>query len=171
MKKYSIQSILKNLDLIIAGIAFTAIVVVTFGGVIMRYIFNSPFVWQEEIQVSLFVWVVFFGGSAAFRTHSHVEIAMVYDALPRKGKKILSVLIFICVIFTLGYLCIKSFDLVKMFHTSNKSTSVLSIPSDVLYAIVPVCCALMIINYIIDSMQEFKKLFNGGEPKQKEERT
>jgi TRAP-type C4-dicarboxylate transport system permease small subunit len=167
MKKHSIKSILKNLDLIIAGIAFVIIVIVTFGGVVMRYVFNNPIIWQEEIQVSLFVWVVFFGGSAAFRTHGHVEIAMVYDAVPQKGKKVLSVLIFVCVILTLSYFCVKSFELVKMFHTSNKSTSVLSIRSDVLYSIVPVCCILMIIRYVIASIQEFKELFS-EEPKEKE---
>lgn len=167
MKKYSLKSIITNLDLIIAGIAFVIIVAVTFGGVVMRYVFNNPFIWQEEIQVSLFVWVVFFGGSAAFRTHGHVEIAMVYDVMPQKGKKILSVLIFFSVILTLGYFCVKSFDLVKMFHTSNKSTYVLSIRSDILYAIVPVCCVLMIIRYVIASIPELKKLFS-DEPKEKE---
>ena len=62
MDKKKIKNIILNLDLYIAGLSFAVIVLVTFCGVLMRYVFHNPFVWEEEVQVGLFLWVVFFGG-------------------------------------------------------------------------------------------------------------
>jgi TRAP-type C4-dicarboxylate transport system permease small subunit len=159
MEKKKTTDILRNLDIYIAGIAFTALVLITFSGVVMRYIFGRPFIWEEEIQTSLFVWVAFFGGSAAFRTHCHVEISMVYDMLPVKAKKILTVLIYIAVILGLGYLFVQSTAMVVMFAETKKYTSVLSIPCSFLYGIIPVCCVLMVINYTLDTFVSFKNEF------------
>jgi TRAP-type C4-dicarboxylate transport system permease small subunit len=165
MKKVKGLDILKNLDLIIAGGAFVALVAITFFGVVMRYVFSNPFTWEEELQVALFIWVTFFGGSAAFRRHGHVEITMIYDILPKKIQKVLSVMIYCSVVFALFYLFLKSLDMVMMFAQTNKSTSVLSIPCSFLYGAVPVCCILMIINYTIASLPAFKEMFAKQEEK------
>ena len=51
---------LLNLDFVISGVAFLLLLAVTFVGVIMRYVFNDPLIWQEEAQLVLIVWVVYF---------------------------------------------------------------------------------------------------------------
>lgn len=50
---------LLNLDLLVASISLITLIIITFFGVLMRYIFNNPFVWQQEVQLWCFVWVVF----------------------------------------------------------------------------------------------------------------
>ena len=72
MKKLTIPVILANLDVLIAGMALIALVAITFAGVIMRYIFSQPFIWLEEMQIALFLWVAFLGSSAAFRRNNFV---------------------------------------------------------------------------------------------------
>ena len=49
------KKILSNLDLALAGVAFVILIVVTFGGVIMRYILSSPLAWAEEVQLWMFL--------------------------------------------------------------------------------------------------------------------
>lgn len=156
--KSRLLNILKNLDLIIASIAFVILVVITFSGVIMRYFFGNPFVWLEELQVALFLWVSFFGGSVAFRVKGHVEINMLYNKYPVLVKKIVSVIIYLVVSFCLFYLMSKSGQMVKMFIDTDKSTSVLSIPSALIYGAIPLCSILMFINYTINAVKEFMAL-------------
>ena len=62
------KKILSNLDLALAGVAFVILIVVTFGGVIMRYILSSPLAWAEEVQLWMFLWITFLGAGAAFRS-------------------------------------------------------------------------------------------------------
>ena len=162
---YRVSVVLKNLDAIIAGIALAILVAITFFGVAMRYIFNNPFVWQEELQISLFLWVAFFGSSAAFRVKGHVEISMVFDKLPQKVQRVVSVLIYCLVAISLVFLIFKSSDMVKMFYETDKSTPVLSIPSALVYSVVPLCSLLMLVNYSVVIWNEYfsKKTMQGGE--------
>ena len=39
-----------NLDLMAACVTLVLLISVTFFGVILRYCFGDPFVWQEEVQ-------------------------------------------------------------------------------------------------------------------------
>jgi TRAP-type C4-dicarboxylate transport system permease small subunit len=145
---------LKNLDVIIAGVALAILVAITFFGVVMRYIFSNPFVWQEELQIALFLWVAFLGSSAAFRTKGHVEISMVFERFSNKVQRVLSVFIYCIVAASLIFLILKSSDMVKMFFETDKSTPVLSIPSALIYSVVPVCSLLMLVNYSIVTWRE-----------------
>lgn len=158
---------LLNVDVLLAGICLIILVSITFMGVIMRYFFSNPFVWQEEIQLWLFLWIAFFGGSAAFREKSHVEIDVIVELLPKKVQKVVQILIYALVVIVLGYLCRKGMMMVDQFIATNKSTFVLSIPSSLIYSVVPVGCVLMIINYTI---VEWRDLFTKQiEPKEGEQ--
>ena len=64
-------SILMNLDIAVASVILAILIVLTFFGVIWRYIFNAPFTWLEEVQTSCMVWIVFAAAGAAFRTGNH----------------------------------------------------------------------------------------------------
>ena len=45
----------KQIDIAIAVIALVALILVTFLGVIFRYVFSNPFSWQEEVRRTLCV--------------------------------------------------------------------------------------------------------------------
>lgn len=64
------------------------LIVLTFAGVIWRYIFHAPFTWLEEVQTSCMVWITFAAAGAAFRTGNHVAIEMIVDLMPKKHKKL-----------------------------------------------------------------------------------
>ena len=42
--------------------------------VALRYIFNSPLTWGEELIVALLTWMVFVGAAAAVRSQMHIRI-------------------------------------------------------------------------------------------------
>jgi TRAP-type transport system small permease protein len=42
--------------------------------VILRYVFNDPLVWGEELIVALLTWMVFLGAAAAVRSQMHIRI-------------------------------------------------------------------------------------------------
>ena len=65
-KKITAKTIFTNLDAIITGATLTICVILVNANVIMRYFFNSPIKWAEEVVTSLFVWTV----SWAARMHT-----------------------------------------------------------------------------------------------------
>lgn len=42
--------------------------------VALRYVFNSPLTWGEELIVALLTWMVFLGAAAAVRSQMHIRI-------------------------------------------------------------------------------------------------
>ena len=51
-KQNKIASVLMNLDIAVASAILAILIVLTFLGVIWRYIFDAPFTWLEEVQTS-----------------------------------------------------------------------------------------------------------------------
>lgn len=160
-KENKVLSFLGNLDILVAAVVLAVLVVLTFLGVIWRYVLSAPFTWLEEVQMACMVWIVFAAGGSAFRTGNHVAIEMVVDLMPKKLQRIVEILISIVVVVVIGYLFYQSLGFIQMFLKSGRSTSMLKIPYWLIYGIAPVSFILMIISY-------FYSLFTGVKSEAKE---
>ena len=87
-KKITAKTIFTNLDAIITGATLTICVILVNANVIMRYFFNSPIKWAEEVVTSLFVWTVFVGSAYAYRKHAHLGVDIVVNLMPAKLKTV-----------------------------------------------------------------------------------
>ncbi|MBN2899378.1 MAG: TRAP transporter small permease [Clostridia bacterium] len=143
------RQVMENLDLVIASIALIILVICTFMGVIMRYFFNDPFVWLQEVQLWCFTWVVFFGGGAAFRSGSHVAIEVVVDHLPNGLKRIIEIIGYFLVMGILLYFAFYGSKLVLQLLKTGRTTNILHVPFSVVYGAFPLGCVLMAINHSI----------------------
>ena len=86
--KITLKLILNNLDAIITAVTLSICVVLVNANVIMRYFFNSPIRWAEEVVTSLFVWTVFIGSAYAYRKHSHLGVDILVNLMPPKMKAV-----------------------------------------------------------------------------------
>jgi C4-dicarboxylate transporter DctQ subunit len=77
-----------------------AMVVITFGNVILRYVYNSGWIWGLELTVYLFAWLVLFGVSYCVKVTAHLGVDAVLN-LFKPGPRRLMVLLSaaICVIY------------------------------------------------------------------------
>lgn len=151
------SKLLSNLDLVLAGIAFTILVAVTFGSVIFRYLLSSPIMWAEEVQLWCFLWITFLGAGAAFRYGSHVAVEIVFDILPKNVQKVLTVINYLIVMGILLYVCILGFDLLGLMMKIHKTTAILRVPMWFINGIVPVGCITMMISTTWDHYVRYIK--------------
>jgi TRAP-type transport system small permease protein len=68
------------------GLALTVMVVLIFGNVVLRYVFNTGIAWAEEIARLMFVWMIFLGAIIAMRKHAHIGVEMLQERLPRPAR-------------------------------------------------------------------------------------
>ena len=73
--------------------AFSGIFLCVIAQVVLRYIFNNPLTWSEELARYLFIWCAFLGWLVASRRHSHLAMTFVVDRLPRSVQTVMGVLI------------------------------------------------------------------------------
>jgi len=65
---------------------FTGIFLCVFAQVILRYLFNSPLTWSEELARYLFIWCAFLGWIIASRRGSHLAMTFVVERLSPRAQ-------------------------------------------------------------------------------------
>lgn len=156
-----LRAVVCNLDTIVASVVLAILIILTFAGVIFRYVLGAPFTWLEEVQTSCMVWIVFAAAGAAFRAGNQVAIEMIVDMMPKKAQKIAQIFISVVVVVVLAYLFYQSIGFINIFVKSGRSTPMLKIPYTFVYGIAPVSYILMIASY-------FYALFKGVKSEAKE---
>ncbi|HKS62279.1 MAG TPA: TRAP transporter small permease [Xanthobacteraceae bacterium] len=72
----------------VIALCLAVMVVLVFGNVVLRYVFNSGITVSEELSRWLMVWLTFLGAIVALREHSHLGVDTLVRALPPLGKRI-----------------------------------------------------------------------------------
>lgn len=75
---------------------------ITFTNVVLRYGFNTGFIWGLEATLILFAWLVIFGMSHAFRVTAHLGVDALTNILPsgpKRGVALISAAA--CILYTL----------------------------------------------------------------------
>ena len=151
-----LRAVVCNLDTIVASVVLAILIILTFAGVIFRYVLGAPFTWLEEVQTSCMVWIVFAAAGAAFRTGNHVAIEMIVDLMPAKVQKIMEWFISIVVVAVIGYLFFQSIGFIQVFLKSGRSTSMLKIPYSLVYGIAIFSYIDMIFSYFYSIIKGVK---------------
>ncbi len=146
MKK--VLNFLCNLDLIIACIAATILITITFVGVWFRYLLRNPIQFQEEVQVWCFLYVIFFGGSYVFRTSGHIGIDIIVDSFHGKLREVFEIFGTVVAVIVLVYAFTKGCSLVEQLFRTNRISNILRLPYGIFYICEPIGCILMIINAV-----------------------
>lgn len=164
-KNKSPLQILGNLDWYFAVVLLVTLLVITAVGVLRRYIMRTPFIWLEEVQGLLFMWITFIGGSAAFRRGAHVSVEILVDTLPKKIGAIVERFDVLLQLVILGYVSYQGFAYYMQLVSTGKVTALLRIPYSYAYIVIPVGCVLMIISMLWGSYMRFVKGVNlkGGD--------
>ncbi|MEP7328262.1 MAG: TRAP transporter small permease [Betaproteobacteria bacterium] len=76
-----------------AIVVFVAIFGCVIGQVVLRYVFNNPMTWSEELARYLFIWCSFLGWIIASRRHGHLAMSYVAERLPPRAQALLSAVI------------------------------------------------------------------------------
>ena len=70
----------------VMALGLALMVVLVFGNVVLRYLFDSGITVSEELSRWIFIWVTFLGAIVAMREHAHLGTDALVSRLPRAGK-------------------------------------------------------------------------------------
>jgi TRAP-type transport system small permease protein len=74
------------------ALALAVMVVLVFGNVMLRYLFNTGIAAAEEIARLMFVWLIFLGAILALRRHAHLGVEIIQARLPLKARRVCAVI-------------------------------------------------------------------------------
>ncbi|WHH59073.1 TRAP transporter small permease [Petroclostridium sp. X23] len=121
--------------------------------VFMRYIFNYPLVWSEELARYLFVWLAFIGAGYGVRHHIHIEMEAFYNKFPPTMKKIVTVTTNALAIFCFAYII--PYGIKFTIEQHSIASSAMGIPMSYVVAAVPIGCIIVVLRLLIETIGVF----------------
>ena len=103
--------------------------------VAMRYIFNSPLTWSEELAVFVMIWLTFIGSLICMRDKEHIEVTILVDHLPRTLQRIVVAFSRLASVFFLLVVAYYGSDLVMENMTVTSPANKISM--GLVYTIIP----------------------------------
>jgi TRAP-type C4-dicarboxylate transport system permease small subunit len=138
----------------LASALFIAIGFIVSYELIMRYLFNSPTIWVNEVSRFLQIWATYLALTYSFHKQDFIRITVIYDRLNETGKKILDFISFIFIIifscFVVYYGWLIAYDSLKVGRTSS---TILDVPSFLTELAIPLCFAFLVIRVILEAIR------------------
>ena len=159
---------LKKIDMVIEKAVeyfcvalLAAIILLCFTNTVLRYGFNSPIIWSEELTRYMSVWLAILGAASTVRVDGHTTLDILQAVIKnRKAKMVL----FVFTRAIVAAILIGLFPAgIAAMQTLGKSiASSTRLPMWVLYLSFPLGSVCMIIAYI-RTVPEFAKMILEGE--------
>jgi tripartite ATP-independent transporter DctM subunit len=140
--KYRIVALADRATDAAAAVLLTGMVLVTTLQIIMRYVFNSPLPWPEEVARWAFLWLVMIGCITATRIGSHIRMTMFVNMLPKSTRPyshLVGIMLSAASLAFIAYLGI------RLMNATTAVSVNLSVSYSYLYLAVPVGAVLSLI--------------------------
>lgn len=124
----------------------SAMSIIVFANVSLRYMTNFSIIWAEEVARYLMIWMTFLGAGMALRMGGHVAITNLHDMVPLRTARYLRgivalILLGFCVLMVwIGY------D--YMSRMGRQLTPATRIPFSYIYAAMPIGFTLLTLHFL-----------------------
>jgi TRAP-type C4-dicarboxylate transport system permease small subunit len=118
-------------------------------GVLTRYLFGRPTIWQTEVSIYLLVFVTFVGAAYGLKHHAHVGVDLLVERLPvrrRLAARLATAVLALVVVFFVIWTSYGTWW--EAVEGNFKSPTALRAPMSVVYAIVPLGMLLVAFQYL-----------------------
>lgn len=144
---------IRLLEYIVATL-LAGMVVVVFGNVVLRYVFNRTWAWSEEIARFMLVYLVFLGAIIAMYRRQHLGIDILYKIVPPKVQKLFRIISGLLVSLALIAMVDGGRTMVELGMTWPAPAT--RIPYGYINAVIPLSAALMLFIVAGHLIQEFR---------------
>ena len=125
----------------------SAMSVIVFLNVVMRYVTEASIPWSEEVSRHMMIWLTFLGSGLVLRSGGHIAIDNLQNALSTRNARLLRVIVFLLMVFFFGILFY--YGCIYVSRTMMQTTAATEIPFGYVYLAMPVGLALMLVHLFL----------------------
>lgn len=144
-----INKIIGKFEVFVLVACVLTMAIILIGNVFSRQIFNNSWKFAEEVGQFLVVIITFIGTSYAARKGKHIRMSAVYDILPMKGKKVLTLIVSAVTSISMSYVTYLSFRYAMSMKQLGRVSPALQMPMYLLILFVTLGFFLTAIQYLI----------------------
>lgn len=134
----------------------SAMSLIVFANVLLRYLTNDSIVWAEEVARYLMIWMAFLSAGLALRAGMLVAVSQIHTHLPRALRIALRLLILTMMLFFFGWMIWAGYEYLS--RMGRQLTPATRIPFSYIYYAMPAGFALLLIHTLLLA----KRFVTGG---------
>jgi TRAP-type C4-dicarboxylate transport system permease small subunit len=140
----------------LALVCMAVMTVLIVAQVILRYVFNNPLTWSEELARIVFIYMTFMGIGAAYGRRRHMFVDSIVVLFPMKIQKAIQwSVVGVASVFFLVVMVVTIRMIGDLFR-SELNTPALEIPMGLVYLIIPLGLSALIAQMWINLLQASK---------------
>ncbi|WP_367198534.1 TRAP transporter small permease [Amorphus sp. 3PC139-8] len=134
-----------------AGALLCAVILSLFTGLVlysvtMRYLFNAPPMWGEELPKLLFIWLIFIGAGFAYFAGFNIRMTAIIDRVPTKPRRVIELAMHLMTVGILLMILWYSVPIIKL--TSGTISYATGLSDGWKFWALPVGAILLLINEV-----------------------
>ncbi len=87
-----------------------------------RYLFNVPMGWTVEVCLTLWLWIVFWGGAFCLRPADHIRFDVLYLSVNRPTQRIFGAIAAVMIVAAFAVAFLPTFDYVAFYKIKRSNT-------------------------------------------------
>lgn len=136
--------------------------VLAVGQIILREIFNTGFVWADELVKLIVLWLAMFGAIAAARENRHIRIDLLSHLLPPKAVVITRVIVDLFAAVVCGFIAFHTWRYMQL-EIEFEEVVLIDTPAWIAHIILPVAFALIGYRFVVGALRSVIELSLGKE--------
>lgn len=136
--------LIKIISATVLGIAVLLVALQVF----LRFVFNAPLAWVEEVGRYLFVWSVFLGSAAALVEDRHIRITVLVDLFGPKAEFFSRLLGHLLGLGSFAYVAYFGYK-IALSNWSTGFYTIPELPRIIFYLAVPASLTIMVIYLVM----------------------
>lgn len=155
-----LSDFLTSITLVLSKIFMMALIAIFAIEVVMRYLFNRPTGFADELSGYFLAGIVMMGIAHTLRIEGHVRVELLVGRLPDSIKIMLSTLTNLIAVVPIALLTWLSLQLIEQYYRTGRLSfaSILLIPMWIPVTLVPVGLAVVILRIIAQFLQYLDSL-------------
>lgn len=117
--------------------------------VILRYVFNSPFIWGLELAEHMLILIFLTGILQCTRTDGNIRMDLVYLHLPERAKRMVMLLFCVIGVFVFFLVARKAVSEIPFLMSIPEITEYLELPIAGYYALIVAISAMMMLYFTL----------------------
>jgi TRAP-type C4-dicarboxylate transport system permease small subunit len=155
-----INEVLDKILIVVTSVALVFSTLLTFLGVILRYIFGISYEWNEELCRYSMIIIVYLWAGSMIRKNQHIAFTLFSDHFKGKSQSVHRLVInLLAVVFGIP-IAIWGFQLMSNAMEAELRTLSLLFPLWPAYSIVPIGVLLIVVQAILDILRLSMTLFS-----------
>lgn len=133
------------------GIAVAILTVMVFIAVVMRYLFNAPLSYADEISTYLIMAIGFLGFAYTMKSGGHIRVEVLYNLFPTNVQRFVRIVAYVLLfIFTVILLASSILLVLDYYRTGTSAETVLMTPLFFPASLMVIGSVLLLVNLIAE---------------------